>query len=201
MAQRATERAAVASLAMADVQDCLMHQRATLADEVGKFEVALASHGPDFERAVAFPDEGEPLDLVKVDDMVGQYKPHVQHRHQRLPAGQELGVVELAQEGDGIADSAGVVVAERRWLHKAFDRDGASLRQIGARLAIWCEPFLNPKKKKSPKYETLRNLSAVVPGASKARTRNPGQDGTKEDGFRAPALCAVPGMMPMVIAR
>ena len=67
-----------------------------------------------------------------------------------------------AQEGDSIPDCAGVVVAERRWLHKAFDHGGASLRQTGARLAISGEPCLNPKKKKSPKYETLQNLYTVV---------------------------------------
>jgi len=36
-----------------------------------------------------------------------------------------------------------------------FDHESASLRQAGARLAISDEPCLNPKKKKSPKYETL----------------------------------------------
>jgi len=69
---------------------------------------------------------------------------------------------------------------------------------MGARLAISDEPCLNPKKKKSPKYETLRNLS-VIPGRAEGATPNPGRMLMKEDGFRAPARCAVPGMTPMVI--
>ena len=108
-----------------------MHQRTALANEIGKFEVALPRHRADLERPVVFPDEGEPLDLVEVDDVVRQHEPHIQHRHQRLPAGQELGILEPAKEGDGIADCAGVVVAERRWLHAV-----PACARVGARLAI-----------------------------------------------------------------
>src|SRR5262245_8630972 len=141
---------------MANVEDCRMHDWAALPDEIGEFEVALARHRADLERPVAFPDEGESLDLIEVDDVVRQHEPHVQHRHERLSAGQELGVLQPAQEGDGIPDCAGVVVAERRWLHEVFDHESASPSQTGARLAISDEPCLNPKKKKSPKYETLQ---------------------------------------------
>src|SRR5437016_938076 len=35
MAERAAERAAVAGLAMADIEDCRMHQRTALANEIG----------------------------------------------------------------------------------------------------------------------------------------------------------------------
>src|SRR5262245_35902196 len=44
MAERAAERAAVAGLAMADLQDRLVHQWAALADEIGVFKLALARH-------------------------------------------------------------------------------------------------------------------------------------------------------------
>ena len=58
MAERAAERAAVAGLAVADMQDRLVHQRAALAHHVGEFDVALARHGADLERAVGLADVG-----------------------------------------------------------------------------------------------------------------------------------------------
>src|SRR5690348_4589395 len=52
MAKRAAERSAVAGLAVPDLQDRVVHQWAAAADEVGEFEIALAGHGADLERAV-----------------------------------------------------------------------------------------------------------------------------------------------------
>ena len=52
-------RAAIAGLAVADMQDRLMHQRAALAHEVGEFELALARHGADLDRAVRLADVTE----------------------------------------------------------------------------------------------------------------------------------------------
>jgi hypothetical protein len=49
--------------------------------------------------------------------MVGQHEAHVQHRHQRLSAGQQLGVLVTGQQIDGLGDRAGIVIAERRRLH------------------------------------------------------------------------------------
>ena len=94
MAQRAAERAAVAGLAVADLLDRLVHQRAALAHHIGEFEIALARHGADLERAVVLADVGQAIDPVEVDDVVRQHEPHVEHRHQRLPAGQKLGVLQ-----------------------------------------------------------------------------------------------------------
>ena len=105
MAERAADGAAVAGLAVADVLDRLMHQRDALAHDVGEFDVALARHGADLERAVGLADVGQAVDLVEVDDVVGLHEAHVEHRHHRLPAGEELGVVEPAEQADGVADA------------------------------------------------------------------------------------------------
>ena len=51
-------------------------------------------------------DVGQALDPVEIDDVVGQHEPHVEHRHQRLPAGQQLGVVEPAEQADDVGDRA-----------------------------------------------------------------------------------------------
>ncbi len=44
MAERAAERAAVAGLAMADLEDRLVHEREAPLHAVGEFEIALARH-------------------------------------------------------------------------------------------------------------------------------------------------------------
>ena len=118
MAERAADGAAVAGLPMADVHDGLMQQRALRLDEVGEFEVALARHGADLERPAALLDAGHALDQVEVDDMVGLHEAHVEHRHQRLAAGQELGVVELAQQAHGLGKRFRIVVLKGWRLHR-----------------------------------------------------------------------------------
>ena len=155
MTERAADGAAVAGLAVADVLDRLVHQRDALAYHVGEFDVALARHRADLERAVRLADVGETVDLVEVDDVVGLHEPHVEHRHHRLPAGQQLGVVEAAEQRDGVADRARVVVAEGRWLHRCFRLQTSSLYITG-------KPCLNPKNSKSPKYGTARGTAQVV---------------------------------------
>ena len=47
MAERAADCAAIARLAMADVEDALAQQRMLGGDQIGEFDVALARHGAD----------------------------------------------------------------------------------------------------------------------------------------------------------
>ena len=107
MTQRAAERAAVAGLPMSDLRDRLVHQRAAPAHQIGEFDVALARHranfnGADFERAIVLADVAQAVDPIEIDDMVGQHVAHVEHRHQRLPAGEQFGVVEAAEKADDV---------------------------------------------------------------------------------------------------
>ena len=62
------------------------------------------------------------LDLVQIDDMVGQHETHVEHGHQRLPAGQQLGVLQAVEQPDDIADGARIVVAKGRRFHADADQ-------------------------------------------------------------------------------
>ena len=62
MAQRAADGAAIAGLPVADVHDGLVQQRAFRLHQVGEFEVALARHGADLERAARLRDVGHALD-------------------------------------------------------------------------------------------------------------------------------------------
>ena len=93
-------------------RDGLVHQRTMLPHHAGKFDIALARHGPDLERALAFADEAQILDPVEIDDMIRQHVAHVQHRHQRLPAGEQFGVVETAEKADHVGRRARIVIGK-----------------------------------------------------------------------------------------
>ncbi len=120
MAQRAAERAAVAGLAVPDLGDGFVHQRAASADELGEFDVALARHRADLKRTVALADVAQPVDAVEIDDMVGQHVTHSEHRHQRLAAGEHFGVVEARQQRDGVGGRARIVIGKCGRLHAGF---------------------------------------------------------------------------------
>ena len=62
-----------------------------------------------------------PSTQVEVDDVVGQHEAHVEHRHQRLAAGQKLGVVERAQEAHRLGKGFRIVILERRRFHRGPD--------------------------------------------------------------------------------
>ena len=107
MTQRAAERAAIAGLPMPDLHDRLVHQRAAPAHQVGEFDVALARHranfnGADFERVLAVADVAQAVDPIEIDDVVGQHVAHIEHRHQRLAAGEQFGVVEAAEQANDV---------------------------------------------------------------------------------------------------
>src|SRR6516225_5643794 len=118
MAERAADSAAVARLTMSDLKQGLVHDREMRAHQVGELEIPLARHGADLERTVALADEGEPLDAVDIDDVVGLHEAEVEHGHQRLPAREELRILQPAQELDRLAHGSRIVIAEWRWFHR-----------------------------------------------------------------------------------
>jgi hypothetical protein len=102
---------------VADLLHRLVHQRQLRLHQIGKLDVALARHRAELDRAVALLDIGEALDPVQVDDVIRQDEAHVEHRHQRLAAGEQLGVVERAEQADRLVDGFRIVVLKQRRLH------------------------------------------------------------------------------------
>ncbi len=84
---------------------------------IGELDVALARHGADLDRAVLLADVAQAVDPIEVDDVIGQHITHVEHGHERLPAGQQLGVLEAAEKADGVGDRARIVIRKGRWFH------------------------------------------------------------------------------------
>jgi hypothetical protein len=63
--------------------------------------------------------------------VVGQHEAHVEHRHQRLAAGQELGVVQRAQQAHGLGKRFRIVVLKGWRLHRGPGAKAAA--SIGTR--------------------------------------------------------------------
>ena len=117
MTERTAERAAVARLPMSDLAYRFVHERATIAHGIGELDVALARHGADLDRAILLADVAQAVNPIEVNDVIGQHVTHVEHRHQRLPAGEQLGVLETAEEADGVRDRARIMIRKGRWFH------------------------------------------------------------------------------------
>ena len=103
-------------------RDRLVHQRAALAHQVGEFDVALARHRADLERAVVLADVVQAVDTIEVDDVIGQHVAHIEHRHQRLAAGEQFGVVEAREQADDVG---------RRCADRDRKMAGVSCRRCG----------------------------------------------------------------------
>ena len=112
-------------------------------------------HGADLKRTVDFPDVGESFHAIEIDDVIGLDEAKVEHRHQRLAAREQLGVFELREQADGLADRVRIVIAKGRRLHLVRDR----LRAV---LYIHQKLCINPKKTQFPKYGTIRGDRSLV---------------------------------------
>ena len=142
MTERTAERAAITRLPMSDLAHRLVHERATLAHDIGELDVALARHGADLERAVLLADVAQTVDPIDVDDVVRQHVTHVEHGHERLPAGKQLGVLEAAEETDGIRNRARIMIRKGRWFHAGLTVCG--LLTLYRKLCISSKTYINP---------------------------------------------------------
>src|SRR5258708_36821002 len=122
MAERAADRPAVAGLPVSDLQQRLVHDRPARAHRIGKFQIALARHGANLERTLDFADVGQSFHEIEIDDVIGLHEAKVEHWHERLAAREQLGVFELREQSDGLADRFRIVIAKGRWLHLLPDR-------------------------------------------------------------------------------
>ncbi len=102
---------------MPDLQQRFVHQRTARAHQLRELEIALARHGADLEHAVRFTDICKALDAVQIDYVIRQHEAHVEHRHQRLSTGKQLGVIAAAQQFDDLSNCLRIVISERRRFH------------------------------------------------------------------------------------
>ena len=115
--QAAADGAAVARLAMADMTQGFRQQRTMLRDLGRGLEFALAHHGADAQPAVDHRNAAQISDAAEVDQMIGHDVAKIHHRHQRLPAGQNLGVGQRGQQLGGLLELPRRMIVERSRLH------------------------------------------------------------------------------------
>ena len=89
--------AAGAGLDVADVLQRARQKRETGSDDRRRQHVSLPGHCADFDAFGRFPYSREIGNTVDVDQMIGCDHPKIHHRHQRLSAGENLGVLQMRE--------------------------------------------------------------------------------------------------------
>jgi hypothetical protein len=114
LAQRATDRAAVAHDGIGDDPFGVGEDREVLGRQRGRQEVGVAGHGTDAQLVALDADVGEVAQVVDVDEDFGPGQAQLHHRQQAVPSGDDarLGPVPLEQR-DGVAETVGPFVLER----------------------------------------------------------------------------------------
>ena len=110
MAQRAAERAAVAGLAVPDPGRWPRASAGSGGTPVRRIRCRAHASSPDLQRAILLADIAQAVDAVEIDHVIGQHVAHIEHRHQRLAAGQQFGIVEARQQRDGVGHAARIVI-------------------------------------------------------------------------------------------
>src|SRR5438093_1855930 len=115
--QRAADRSLVAHGGVADHGRGLRHDRAFALQHLRGLYLPVGGHRPERDRAAGLLDAGEPTHLAQVDEMLRLGEAQLHHRDQAVTTRQDRGVVELAEQLQGLRDAGGGVLLERGWVH------------------------------------------------------------------------------------
>ena len=115
--EAAADRAAVTRLAMADVMQRFGHQRAMPGDFRCQFEFALAHHRADAKLALSNSDTAQVVDAAEINEMIDDHVAKIHHRHERLSAGDDLGVRQRGQQFGSFLELPRRMIVEGCWLH------------------------------------------------------------------------------------
>ena len=149
--EAAAERAAVARLHVSDMMQCLGEQGAAGGDQRGILDLALAGHGADHHGAAVLGDPRELRHTVQIHQVRRRQVAEIHHRHQRLPAGQQLRILEPREGIDNLGHGLRAVIGEGRGLHGSF-----------APAASTCF-FWDSAKRPSMKRDTLLTTPTLRP--------------------------------------
>ena len=131
----AADGAAIAGLAMADMAQRLAPAAGNAcAISARRFELALARHGADAQPAVADRDAAQVGDAAEIDEMIDDHVAEIHHRHERLPARQNLGVGQRRQQLGRLLELPRRVIVERSWLHWSRSRLAYPIARKGRKL-------------------------------------------------------------------
>ena len=120
MAKRSAHRAAIAHGPIGDIGGDALHRAARDIWRTAILDICVGDAGAQHEFVaptlglLEFGNRGD------IDDHLRLHQPQIEHRPERLPAGDDLdGVVGLAQHGQRGLQIAGTFIAERRRFHAA----------------------------------------------------------------------------------
>ena len=99
---------------MAHVAQRFCNDRQFRGDRGRALQGPLSRHRPDDEGAGFLFDEVEFGHAVEIHDAVRKHVAHIEHRHQRLPAGEQPGVLACGQQCDGFRQLRRRKIFERR---------------------------------------------------------------------------------------
>ena len=129
MCDRPAYRPAVADLKVCDVRKRLPQQGHFIAEPGAPFDARLGGGRADGERTVGDARIGELRRTRNVDEHPGLGQSHVEHRHERLPAGENSRILAgLGQHFERLVGAVGAHVIERGGLHRRTPRRRRSRR-------------------------------------------------------------------------
>src|SRR5439155_1109936 len=114
---RTADRALVAHGGIADHRRRLGHDGALRLEHLRRFDFPVRRYRADGDHALVFFDSRQAGHLAQVDEVLGLGQAELHHRNQAVTAGEDLGVVELAEQLESIRDAGRSVVLERGWIH------------------------------------------------------------------------------------
>ena len=103
--------------AMADMRQRARDQRRVLRDRVGAFGLRVTRERADLDRPPFAAMSSSPLMPLMSISRVGRGQPHVERGDQALPAGEQTGVLVLAEQRDRFVERPRAFVGEWRRLH------------------------------------------------------------------------------------
>ena len=113
MGQRTAERAPVADLRVADQPGHVGQDRHRGPQQRAPLQVVMAGERADGDMVAGVTDERQPADPADVDEDGRRGEAEHHERQERMPAGQQLGVVAvLGEQCDGVVGGVGPDVVE-----------------------------------------------------------------------------------------
>ena len=140
MRNRAAHRALIAGLEMADERQCRGDERQLFRKLGPRHHCVLRHRGADLDCLAEIADGVERGDPRNIDQHAGIDQPQIEHRHQRLPAGQHARVVAIfGEQRHHLLDRIGPRVIEGTRFH-LFSSSMAWMRRGVAGRIIFSTP-------------------------------------------------------------
>ena len=138
MGERTGERATVAHLRVTDLARRRREERDVLGEDLAVLDVVVASETADRDVITGVVDVGEVAQVADVDEDRGRGEAQLHERQERVPTGEDLGVVAvLGKQRDRLVDGVGACVGELGGDHERAPALIASAPAITDLTMLW----------------------------------------------------------------